>query len=237
MTIKVYQFPPAFGLPNASPFCMKLETYLRMAGLPYQLKNGMHHMKAPKGKLPYIEDDGRVIGDSGLIIEYLRATRGDPLDAGLSVRDRSRALAIRRLVEENLYWAMLYSRWIDEPGWSMTRAAFFDPLPAPLRWVAPRLAQRSLRRSLHGHGMGRHSRDEIYAIGCADIEALSRLLGEQAFFLGEKPTSIDATTYAFLANIVQVELDTPLRRRASSQSNLARYCERMKARYYPEATP
>ena len=32
--IKLFQFPPAFGLPNASPFCMKLETWLRMAGLP-----------------------------------------------------------------------------------------------------------------------------------------------------------------------------------------------------------
>jgi hypothetical protein len=32
--ITLHQFAPAFGLPNASPFCMKLETYLRMAGLP-----------------------------------------------------------------------------------------------------------------------------------------------------------------------------------------------------------
>ncbi len=31
--IVLYQFPPAFGLPNASPFCMKLETWLRMAQL------------------------------------------------------------------------------------------------------------------------------------------------------------------------------------------------------------
>lgn len=28
--IQLQQFAPAFGLPNASPFCMKLETYLRM---------------------------------------------------------------------------------------------------------------------------------------------------------------------------------------------------------------
>lgn len=31
--IKLHQLAPAFGLPNASPFCMKVETYLRMAGL------------------------------------------------------------------------------------------------------------------------------------------------------------------------------------------------------------
>jgi len=38
--IKLYQFHPAWGLPNPSPFCMKVETYLRMAGLPYEGVNG-----------------------------------------------------------------------------------------------------------------------------------------------------------------------------------------------------
>jgi hypothetical protein len=33
-TIVLHQFYRSFGLPNASPFCMKLETYLRMAELP-----------------------------------------------------------------------------------------------------------------------------------------------------------------------------------------------------------
>ena len=38
--IKLYQFNPAWGLPNPSPFCMKVETYLRMVGLPYEVVNG-----------------------------------------------------------------------------------------------------------------------------------------------------------------------------------------------------
>ena len=67
--IKLVQFPPAFGLPNASPFCMKLETYLRMAGLPFELNNKGDVMKAPKGKLldapagaGQIVDAARLIG-------------------------------------------------------------------------------------------------------------------------------------------------------------------------------
>ena len=47
MTIKLYQFPPALGLPNASPFCMKLETYLRMAGLPFENKYTPHLRQHP----------------------------------------------------------------------------------------------------------------------------------------------------------------------------------------------
>ena len=77
--IKLYQFKPAWGLPNPSPFCMKVETYLRMAGLPYEAINGALPFKAPKKKLPYIEDGTQLIADSGFILEYLKATHGDPL--------------------------------------------------------------------------------------------------------------------------------------------------------------
>jgi hypothetical protein len=32
--ITLYQFPPAWGVLNPSPFCMKVEMYLRMVELP-----------------------------------------------------------------------------------------------------------------------------------------------------------------------------------------------------------
>jgi hypothetical protein len=59
--ITLYQFEPAFGLPNASPFCLKLETWLRMAGLPYEApRMTLSAMgRSPKGKLPYIVDEGK----------------------------------------------------------------------------------------------------------------------------------------------------------------------------------
>jgi hypothetical protein len=53
--IKLYQYAPAFGLPNASPFCLKLETWLRMTGLPFQIQpfDFRQMSKAPKGKMPF----------------------------------------------------------------------------------------------------------------------------------------------------------------------------------------
>ncbi len=32
--IKLFKFPRRFGIPNLSPFCCKLETWLRIAGIP-----------------------------------------------------------------------------------------------------------------------------------------------------------------------------------------------------------
>lgn len=232
--ITLYQFAPAWGLPNASPFCMKLETYLRMTGLPYTVAIPALRdlQRAPKGKLPFIEDDGVRIGDSTFIIEHLKARYGDPLDAPLSAAERATALAFQRLLEENLYWAMVYSRWMDAQAWPLTREAFFGALPAPLRWLVPGLARRGMRAQLRGHGMGRHSASEIEAIARRDIVALSDFLADKAFFMGAQPSSLDAVAYAFVANLLESPAPSALTSWARQHANLVAYGQRMKDRYY-----
>lgn len=231
--IKLHQFAPAFGLPNASPFCMKLESYLRMAGLPFETVNSGDVFKAPKRKLPYIDDAGTIVADSGFIIDHLKARYGDPLDAALSSLDRALATAFQRLFEEDLYWAVVQTRWMEDAGWVKTRAAFFDAMPpVPLRWIVPALARRGIRSEMNGHGMGRHSAAEIHAIGCRDVTAVADFLGDKPFMLGAQPASIDATAHAFLANLLWAPVDSPIQRLARSRPTLEAYCQRMKARYF-----
>ncbi len=69
--ITLFQFPAAFNVPNASPYCLKLETWLRLAGLEYQVKVVSDPRKAPKGKLPYVRIEGEAIGDSEIVIRTL----------------------------------------------------------------------------------------------------------------------------------------------------------------------
>jgi glutathione S-transferase len=211
---------------------MKLETYLRMAGLTFELVNDGNVMKAPMGKLPYIEDDGRVVADTHFIIEYLKKRHGDPLDASMTATERALATAFQRLLEEDLYWAVVHTRWIDDDGWAKTRKAFFGALPVPLRWILPPLARRGLRAEMRGHGMGRHSADEIHAIGCRDVDALADWLGDNPYLLGDQPRSIDASAHAFLANLLWAPVESPIRRHAQARPALEAYCQRMKARYY-----
>ena len=73
--ITLFGSGPNFGLPDASPFVTKAETLLRMSKLPFE-KALMSFSKAPKGKIPYIEDQGRLIGDSTLIGFHLEAAHG-----------------------------------------------------------------------------------------------------------------------------------------------------------------
>lgn len=235
--IRLYQFPTAFGLPNLSPFCMKVETYLRMAELPYEIRWKSNPFGAPKGKLPFIRDGDVCIGDSGFIIGHLKKHYGDALDGWLKPGQRAAALAFQRMMEEHLYWVMLHLRWIDASNWPVTRKAFFGGLPPVLRSAVPGLARRAMRQELRGHGMGRHSREEIVALGNADVTALAEQLDDRPFLMGDRPCSFDATAYAFLANLLWVPLTyNPVCEHALKYPNLEAYCRRMKARYF-EGSP
>ncbi len=230
--IRLYQFAPAFGLPNASPFCMKVETWLRMSGLPFELDNRGLLPKAPKGKMPFIDDDGELIGDSALILRHLQRKHGVNLDAPLDDAQRAVATAFERLFSEHLYWAAIYTRWIEPKGFEMTKQAFFGAMGQPMRSLVPILARRAMKKQLWGHGMGRHTPEQIMALGAEDIDAVAAYLGDKPFFMGDAPCSIDATVYAFLANVLWVPLESPLKAQADRHANLDAYCQRMKARYY-----
>ncbi len=230
--IKLYQFRPAFGLPNASPFCMKVENYLRMAGLEYECPRRADVRKSPKGKFPYIDDDGTIVADSAFIIDHLKRKHGDALDSHLDAGQRAAALAVQRLLEENTYWAVVYFRWIEEAGWAVTREAYFAWMKPPLNWIVPVVARNIVRKELHGHGMGRHTRDEITAIGMKDLTAAADFLGDKSYFMGAQPSSLDATAYAFLANLLWTPYEMPLKAHAQKYPQLEAYCRRMKQRYY-----
>jgi len=231
--IKLHQFPPLYGLPNASPFCLKLETYLRMAGLPFKVVWDTEMAKTPKGKMPYIEDGEKVIADSGIIIDYLKATYGDVLDAHLSPKEKAVTLAFTRLLDEHLYWSLIYQRWIAPAGWKTTQVEYFRGLPAPLRLVVPHIARRSINKQFWGQGMGRHTEQEIYALANANLTALSDYLADQAFFHGENPSTLDAVAYSHLANLLWTPYDSPIKRHALALPNLEGFCRRMRDRYYP----
>ena len=69
--IILHQYPGAFGLSSLSPFCIKIEFFLKMANLPYKIHNELNPGKGPKGKMPFINDGGQKIPDSSFIIDYL----------------------------------------------------------------------------------------------------------------------------------------------------------------------
>jgi hypothetical protein len=73
--LKLFQFPRMFDIPNLSPFCCKLETWLRIAGIPYEIEITTNPRKGPRGKLPFVDDGGVIVADTTIIIDHLKRTR------------------------------------------------------------------------------------------------------------------------------------------------------------------
>jgi glutathione S-transferase len=231
--ITLYTFGPAFGLPDPSPFVTKAEVLLKMAGLAYRINN-TGFRRAPKGKLPYIDDDGERIADSTFIRWHLENKYHIDFEKGLSAEQRAVGWAFEKMAEDHLYWALVEARWLDETNFTKGPREFFRKIPAPVRPLLIAFIRRQLKRTLYGQGMGRHNRAEIVALGTRSIVAIAEFLGTKPFFMGSEPTGIDATIFAFVAGTLCPHFDTPLRTAAECHDNLRRYIGRITARYYPD---
>ncbi len=231
--IKLYNFGQFGELPDPSPFCLKVDVYLRMAGLEFEALSGFDNLKkAPKGKLPFIEDGGKLVADSSFIIAYLKERYGDPLDSQLSIEQRATAHAFIKMMDENLYWCLVWARWKSDKIWPQLKESFFGNLPFILKDVVAKKVRRDVIKSLHGQGLGRHSEQEIKQIMAADLKAMSDYLGDKSFFFGDKATTVDAAAYGFLAELILAPLQSSLTQVAKGYPNLVSFCHRIQRIYY-----
>lgn len=234
--ITLFQPAPAWGIANVSPACMKLETWLRMTGLAYQVAP-CDLGAAPKGKVPYVEDQGVLISDSTMIIEHLKNRYGKDLDQALSDVERAISLAFRRMLKENTYWIIGYSRYVNPNNWPIYRELLMELLvPGQPREVQAQGVDGFrcvILDQLKGHGLGRHSSAEVDEIGIADLKAIADYLGGKPYFMGERATLVDATLYAYLANLIAVPIESPTKQYGLSRPNLTEYLKRMQDRFFP----
>lgn len=233
--IQLFAFGTGWGVPfaTAAPFPLKLATWLRMAELPFDFMVANDPSKGPKGKSPWIEYGGVRMGDSSLIIEYLEERFGIDLDAHLDAHQRALALSVQRMLEEHYHQCFEHQLFFGRGG-EQRLHEFAAGLPIPLRWLVPTVLKRAFSKQLYERGMGRHSEEVIIAQGKADLDALAELLGDQPYFLGDRPSSIDACVFGFLGVSLYVAGDNPLYRHGAALENLMCYCERMRSQYFPE---
>jgi len=229
--IKLFQFPPAWELLSISPFCVKASAFLKWSKLEHQVVNLMSPAKAPLGKLPYIEDEGEIIADSSAIIDYLIGKYQIQIDVNLKPYQLAQAEAIKSLIEDNLYFIMVDSRWIDEPGARVMKAAFKTQLPPVICNLVFKIVQRMAKKRLHQQGMGRYKKETVYAKGEKAIIALSEFLGDSDFFMGESISVVDFSAYAFLVSILEIPIDNPLQQKVKALPKLVAYCKTMEAQW------
>lgn len=230
--VVLHMFPRGRFCPNLSPFVLKLETYLRMAEVPYQVD--FEEPLGPKGKSPWISLNGEEIGDSQLIMEMLGPKYGKDFSSHLSTEQLAIARAMRIMIEDHFLWCNIMWRWAYDPESHVSSLTHWGTL-LPFHWFYRPIVGRLLRFQAFMQGIGRHKQPEVLVMGNEDLQALSVYLGEKPFLMGDKPTEVDCALFGFLAQVVWNSAGSPYLQMLETECiNLQAYCHRIKERFWPD---
>jgi glutathione S-transferase len=231
--ITFYTNGSMFGLPHPSPFVIKADILLKMSGLEYN-EAPMTFSSAPKGKVPYISDDGLVLGDSYFIRRHLETKYKIDYSGGYGAEKLAQAWVIERMLEEHLYFLSVYERWLIDENFDKGPRQFFNMAPAPIRPILRVVVRGKVRKMLKAQGLGRHTASERLELGKGDVNSVVMLLGDNTYLLGDKICGSDAAVFGSLCSASTNFFKTELGAYIRSQPKIMAYLERMRVRFFPE---
>ena len=222
--VLLYQHPPWNFIPSPLPACIKVETYCRMMKIPYEnvYKPGTDQT------LPYLEYQGETKKHD--LLSFLNSKFEVDADSSLNDKDKACSRAFQCMAEENTFWSLMYYRWVD--NFAETKK-YFKGLDVIRKNVRPKLDQGKCVKCLEAHEIGKHNKEEIYAIGEKDLRAMSAFLDRKEFFMGSDPSTIDCTMFGLLSCLLYTAESSPLAKAVKEDlKNLVDFCDRMKLNFW-----
>uniref|UniRef100_A0A1S4H6C0 Uncharacterized protein n=1 Tax=Anopheles gambiae TaxID=7165 RepID=A0A1S4H6C0_ANOGA len=241
--VYLYQFTRTPMLPSISPFCLKVETWLRLAGLKYENIDHKLKLRSKKGQLPFVEVNGEEIADSTIIMQELATRYDKDLDAALTQEQRNIAHAMISMLENHLVWVVL--SWRSKNTEQMLKGykinlqhALGSRLPnALLNFFFKFQFSRKGAKKVKAQGLGVHKPEEIEEFGRKDLKVLSELLADKPFFFGDEPTTLDCVAFSVLAQIHFILDEVKYGLKEFMQENcpnLVGHVSRIKERCFPD---
>jgi glutathione S-transferase len=207
--ITLYRFGNMGCKCDPSPYCTKLNAYLQLTNMKFKTVKGADSLSsAPKGKLPYITDKGKDIGDSNLIIAYLKETYGDEIDAHLSSEERAVMQGFIAMMDGVLSSTLGYSRWVEDHNWVQAKSLFFGKMPTVLKMIVPPLLRRTVKKKYSSGDYKGFTKDELYGSADRALKALSDYLGDKKYFFGDKISTLDIAAYGILSQLYLIDVFT-----------------------------
>lgn len=244
--VYLYQFTRTPLLPSMSPYCLKVETWLRLAGLKYENIDHKLKLRSKKGQLPFVEVNGEEIADSTIIIKELGQRYEKDLDAALTQEQRNIAHAMISMLENHLNWVLLF--WRSKNPEHMIKGykvnlqhALGSRLPNALLnfFFKFQYGRKYLQGSkkVKAQGLGVHKPEEIEEFGKQDLKVLSELLADKPFFFGDEPTILDCVAFSVLAQVHFISDEVKYTLKEFMQENcpnLVGHVSRIKERCFPD---
>lgn len=239
--VYLYQFPRTATGPMFSPFCLKVETWLRITDTKFENVDHRMKFKSKKGKLPFVEFNGGEIADSTIIIKELSKCFEKDLDASLTSEQRTLSHALCIMLDHHTGWVFRW--WIyNHPGDCLKsfkvngQHMLNSKMPTALLNFIIKMKMKGQRKAALAHGLGVHSPEVIFEFGKKDLTNLHDLLGDKDFFFGDEPTLLDVVAFSHLVPILGVTCGKFLFKTFVEEEcpRLVQLVERIKERYWDD---
>eukprot|EP00095_Tigriopus_kingsejongensis_P008135 maker-scaffold1462_size40154-snap-gene-0.10 protein:Tk08135 transcript:maker-scaffold1462_size40154-snap-gene-0.10-mRNA-1 annotation:"gst-n-metaxin-like protein" len=239
-TVILHQFPRTKKCLSASPFPIKVETYLRITGIKY-VSDFDFPCHPDTHKSPWITLRGEHIPDSQLTIAAMNKVFNKDLGSHLAPKEKAVARSMRILLEDHFYWVFIMDRYMNQQARYMDQVYAWVDTKSLLSRAQFEIYRRKVVKKLSsqafGQGLVRLGRGAVQKMGIEDLEAISALLGTKSYVMGgDKPTLLDCTLFGFVACIVYTCQEDSIYKTLVEKrlTNLNQHCLRMKAKYFPD---
>jgi len=230
--VYLYQFHRSPVLPNLSPFCLKVETWLRINNIPYEVVPSWT-MRSKEGLLPFVELNGEHIADSQLIL--FKLSKHFNKEDKLPKEKLAIARAVDRMIEGSLLFALICYKVVENTAKFIHPSVSGVPIPEFVTNLAAPFIHGQMKGRLRAQGIYKHDRADILEIQRRDLQALSDILGNYKFVMGDEPTTVDCTVFGNLATCYYLPYDQPMKALLQKEfTNVRDLLERIKTRFFSD---
>uniref|UniRef100_A0AC35F207 GST C-terminal domain-containing protein n=1 Tax=Panagrolaimus sp. PS1159 TaxID=55785 RepID=A0AC35F207_9BILA len=214
-TVYLFQFHRTKLSPNSSPFCLKVETFLRYHKIPHK-PIFTQFQRSKQGLLPFIIFNGKEIFDSNLIINELEK-HFDLQPQLSSIESAIAQLAVQAI--DNSLAKNVFNRLMPEFLASLSFKHVYG------------FAKNRLK-SLHILSL---PEENIYQGLKDNLRALDEILGEKKYLFGNEPNLADFALFSHLCTMYYTAYNQPLKDILDTEyPRLQKYIERTLTENFPE---
>ncbi|XP_022836573.1 metaxin-1 [Spodoptera litura] len=230
-----------WGLASIDLECLKVLTYMKFIGVPVRVREANNPFFTPKGRLPVMKDGRNLLTNFEEVVDHLKSLHYST-DVHLNTKQAAEASAFTQYLREKLYPAYQYAWWVDEKNYcDLTRPTYAKALCIPFNFYYPSHYQNAAKEmidALYGeHTDLREIEKTLYNEAEKCLKTLSDRLGESEYFFGNRPSSFDATVFAYLAPLVKAPFpNATLANHVKGIANLSRFVARINQKNFRHVT-